>query len=211
MTRVPDAGSRQPRLRRRKPTPAAPDVAGRVLVVDAEGRGYRDDGIPSLVELAVVEIIDGRLMGGDFHTRLDPGAPINPYAQRVHRLGPKDLRGAPRFADVAAAFLAFLRDDPIVAHGAASDLALINHDLVVAGLEPLAPGRLCCTQRMAKRLLGEDMGRDALCDALGRARWARDAGHGALLDAQLTASCFLALARRPGCRAVQGVWVRKRG
>ena len=192
------------------PTRPPPDVHGRVVVLDTEGRGYREAGVPSLVELAAVEIVGGRRTGVAFHTLLDPDAVVNPFAGAVHGLSRDDVRGAPRFAEVAPAFLAFLGDSPAVAHGAGSDRAMLDHDLVVAGRPPLPPGRLACTERMAKRLLGTGLGLDGLCDALGIDRSARAARHGALIDAELTADCLLALARLPGYPALSGVHVSRR-
>ncbi|HYD65068.1 exonuclease domain-containing protein [Azospirillum sp.] len=182
-----------------------PDPRGRILVIDTEGRGYREDGVPSLCEIAVIELRDGRRTGRVFHTHLDPGAPINPFALAVHGLDEAFLRGQPRFADVAPALLAFFGDAPLVAHGAGGDRAMLDHDLRLAGMAPLAPGRLVCTQRLAARLLKAQYSLDALCDALGIDRSAREAGHGALVDASLTADCFLELARRPGYAAARGV------
>jgi len=192
--RSPDAADQGP-----------PDPRGRILVLDTEGRGYREDGVPSLCEIAVIELRDGRRTGRVFHTHLDPGAPINPFALAVHGLDEAFLRGQPRFADVAPALLAFLGDAPLVAHGAGGDRAMLDHDLRLAGMAPLTPGRLVCTQRLAARLLKAQYSLDALCDALGIDRSAREAGHGALVDASLTADCFLELARRPGYAAARGV------
>jgi len=186
-----------------------PDVHGRVVALDTEGRGYRHDGIPSLVELAAVEIVDGRRTGAAFHTLLDPDAAVNPFAEAVHGLSREDLRGAPRFVDVAPAFLTFLGNSPAVAHGAGSDLAMLDHDLALAGHPLLPPGRLACTDRMAKRLLKADLSLDGLCDVLGIDRRARAARHGALIDAELTADCLLALARLPGYATLRGVHVTR--
>jgi len=193
------------------PTRLSPDVHGRVVVLDTEGRGYRDAGVPSLVELAAVEIVGGRRTGVVFHTLLDPDAAVNPFAEAMHGLSRESLQGAPRFLEIAPAFLAFLGDSPAVAHGAGSDLAMLDHDLAVAGHSPLPPGRLACTERMAKRLLKADLNLNGLCDALGIDRGARAARHGALIDAELTADCLLALARLPGYAMLRGVHVSRAG
>lgn len=194
--RAPDAVDRGP-----------PDPNSRILVIDTEGRGDREDGVPSLCEIAAIELQGGRRTGRVFHSHLDPGAPVNPFALAVHGLDEAFLRGQPRFADVAPTLLAFLGDAPLVAHGAGGDRAMLDHDLRVAGMAPLAPGRLICTQRLAARLLKAQFSLDGLCDALGIDRTTRAAGHGALIDASLTADCFLELARRPGYAKARGVQV----
>ncbi|HYH18331.1 MAG TPA: exonuclease domain-containing protein [Azospirillum sp.] len=180
-----------------------PDPLGRILVIDAEGRGYREDGVPGLCEIAAIELRGGRRTSRVFHTHLNPGAPVNPFAAAIHGLDEAFLSGQPRFADVAPALLAFFGDAPLVAHGAGGDRAMLDHDLQLVGMAPLAPGRLVCTQRLAARLLKAQFSLDGLCDALGIDRSARAAGHGALVDASLTADCFLELARRPGYAAVR--------
>ncbi|HYG90615.1 MAG TPA: exonuclease domain-containing protein [Azospirillum sp.] len=180
-----------------------------IVVLDTEGRGYRDNGVPSLVELAAVEIVGGHRTEVAFHTLLNPDAAVNPFAEAVHGLSPENLQGAPRFGEMAPAFLAFLGVSPAVAHGAGSDLAMLDHDLAVAGRPPLPPDRLACTERMAKRLLKADLSLDGLCDALGVDRGVRAARHGVLIDAELTADCLLALARLPGYAMLRGVHVSR--
>lgn len=184
-----------------------PDPNARILVLDTEGRGLREDGLPSLCEIAAIELLDGRRTGRVFHAYVNPGAPINPFAAAVHGLDTAFLSTQPTFAETAPALLAFLGDAPLVAHGAGGDRAMIDHDLCLAGLPPLAPGRLTCTQRLAARLLKAQYSLDSLCDALGIDRSARAAGHGALVDADLTAACFLELTRHPDYANARGVRV----
>ncbi len=182
-----------------------PDLSGRVIAIDLEGRGYCDEGRFAMCEVAAIELINGRRTGRVFCTHLDPMSSVSYHAHAVHGLTQEFLAGKPTFAATAPDLIAFLGDAALVAHGAGSDRALLDHDLAAAGLSPVAPGRFVCTELIALRLFGVSLGLDALCDRLGVDRSARGALHGARVDAELAADCLLALARHPGFADVRGV------
>ena len=188
----------------------APDVRGRVVVVDVEMTGFADAGRNQVVELGAVEIMGGRPTGRTFHAYVNPQARFNPFATQVHRLTPAFLADKPLFAAVAPAFLEFLGSAPLVAHNAETDVRALNNDLQLAGMPPLPPGRAACSMRLAAALLGiRRIGLDALCDVFGVDRTPRSRGHSATMDVSLLAQCVLRMADMPGYGDVKGAWVLK--
>lgn len=188
----------------------APDVRGRLVVLDAEMTGFFD-GAPQLVEVAAVEIVGGMPTGRVFHSYVDPEGPVNPFATKIHGLTEAFLRGKPTFAEVAPKLLAFLGDAPLVAHNAKSDARALGNDLVLAGLEQIEAGRFTCTQRLGRRMLGgTDLSLDGLCGVFGIETGPRARGHSALVDARLLADCLLEMAKLPAYAEATDVQVMTR-
>jgi DNA polymerase III epsilon subunit len=182
------------------------DPLQRVVAIDAENSGWMKPGVPTVCELAAVEIVGGILTGRSFHSYVDPDAPISPHAQAIHGLSRKFLSGKPRFAQAFAAMMDFAADAPLVAHDAASDLASLNHDLAAAGMAPLPRERMRCTKQIARQLIpGGQMSLDALCAVLGIDTTPRARGHAALVDATLDAECLVALSAMDGFAAASAM------
>lgn len=124
---------------------------------------------------------------------------MNHVARDIHGITAGELRKAPRFADLHERFFAFLGErDPIVAHAIDNERELLSHELARMrlgqwGEKPL-PGRWLCTQTLFAELFPRaPKSLDAVCDKLSLDRSHRQAGHGALLDADLTADALLVM------------------
>ena len=103
------------------------------------------------------------------------------------------LADKPRFAERAGELIEFLGDCPLVAHNASFDFGFLNHELDHCGLP------LVCLTRMVDTLAidrsrhpGAKHSLDALCTRFGVDRSLR-IKHGALIDAQLLAACYVEL------------------
>ncbi len=115
----------------------------------------------------------------------------------MHGLTRDDLRGKPRFVDVAAEFMDFARGAEWIIHNAPFDVAFFDAELELAGLprSPSLYGGLVDTLALAREAFpGKRNGLDALCERFGISNAHRTL-HGALLDAQLLAEVYLAMTR----------------
>ena len=164
-------------------------------------KGLRQPGI--IIEIGCLEIVrEGTewVKARTWETRVNPDAPINPDAIKVHNIRPGDLKAAPRFPQVADELLAFLGEDLLVAHAYENEMDFLNYEFARCGRVPwgtdlFESSRFICTREMShERFPGASGSLDALCDRLWLDRSARFAHHGALLDADLTADAFLTLA-----------------
>lgn len=193
----------------------------RMVAIDTEttGLGPKD----RVIQIGAVEII-GRKLGKRFEVTIDPHMPIKQDATKVHGLTDKDVRGCPTFVDVIDKFLAFVGKADLVGHNLGFDIRMINREVNRLGLaskyttdvkfdlekhvrhDPTKKSDHANTQKMMGRVFpGEKKSLDFLCDKLGVDRSHRDT-HGALLDAELTALCYLGLTR--GSRDIfeQSAW-----
>lgn len=66
----------------------------------------------------------------------------------------RELKGLPRFADVAKEFLDAVGDAPLAAHNAGFDMAFLNEELVAAGFPPLRNEVVCTRAVMLTQAAG---------------------------------------------------------
>ncbi len=165
----------------------------REIVLDTETTGLDPAEGHRIVEIGAIELFNLIPTGAVFHRYLNPEREVSEEARAVHGLSAEKLRNAPRFADVAEEFLAFIGDAPLVIHNAEFDLRFLNSELARLGLAPLRQERVVDTMVLARRRFpGAPISLDALCSRLGIDRSARTF-HGALLDSQLLAEVYLEL------------------
>src|SRR3546814_21083503 len=78
-------------------------------------------------------------------------------AFKVHGLSDDFLKDKPVFASVAADFVAFVGEDPLVIHNAAFDMGFLNAELArIEGMPHLALERAIDTVRMARQKRSEE-------------------------------------------------------
>jgi DNA polymerase III subunit epsilon len=168
----------------------------RQVVLDTETTGLSWEKGNRVVEIGCVELLERRPTGRTFQRYLNPGREFEPGAQEVTGLTLEFLADKPRFADVAAEFLAFIDGAQLVIHNAAFDIGFLDYELSLLGA-----GHGCIRDRCRiedslllarQRFPGQRNSLDALCKRLGVDNSHRQL-HGALLDAQLLAEAYLAL------------------
>ncbi|HEY4137371.1 MAG TPA: DNA polymerase III subunit epsilon [Casimicrobiaceae bacterium] len=169
----------------------------RLLVLDTETTGLDPKQGHRIIEIAVVELNDRRPTGRHLHFYLNPERDIDAAATEVHGMTWEDLKHRPRFADIAAEFVAFAHGASWVIHNAPFDVAFIDAEFARARL-PLCGavyGSLIDTLSLARDAFpGKRNGLDALCERFAVSNAHRTL-HGALLDARLLADVYLAMTR----------------
>jgi DNA polymerase-3 subunit epsilon len=148
-----------------------------------------------VVEIAAVEIIDRRLTGRYFHTYLNPEQDIEIAAQAVHGLSWEMLKDKPVFAEIALAFIDFVKGAELVAHNAPFDIGFLNQELMKAKLDSLDSycPKLIDTLDLAKARRPDNKNTlTALCEDFSIPIEA-DTNAGCLMDANALAKLFLVL------------------
>lgn len=168
----------------------------RQVVLDTETTGLEPSEGHRIIEIGCVEIIDRRITGNNFHQYVQPDREIDSGAIEVHGITNEFLADKPRFAEIAASLIDYLRDSELIIHNAAFDVGFLNHEL---GLLPEDFGRIqdCCsvTDSLAlarKKHPGQRNSLDALCKRYEVNNSHRDL-HGALLDAEILAEVYLTM------------------
>ena len=100
----------------------------RQLLLDTETTGLDPRQGHRIIEIAAVELVDRRLTGRHLHFHLDPERDIDFGATEVHGLTRDDLRGKPRFVDIAPEFIDFAQGAEWIIHNAPFDVAFFDHE-----------------------------------------------------------------------------------
>jgi DNA polymerase-3 subunit epsilon len=165
----------------------------REIVFDTETTGLSPLAGDRMVEIGCVELINRVETGRTFHAYFNPQRSMPSGAEAVHGLSDAFLSDKPLFRDVAAELIDFLGDCPLVAHNASFDFGFLNHELNNCGRPLVSMDRMVDTLTLARsRHPGAKHSLDALCTRFGVDRSLR-IKHGALIDAQLLAQCYIEL------------------
>jgi DNA polymerase III subunit epsilon len=173
------------------------DVRMRQLILDTETTGLDPKQGHRIIELAGLEVVNRRATGRTVHFYLDPEREIDAGASEVHGMTWDDLKGKPKFRDVAAEFLEIARGAEWIIHNAPFDIAFLDVEFALAGLPGCRDvfGGLVDTLALARETFpGKRNSLDALCERFGVDNAHRTL-HGALLDAQLLTEVWLMLTR----------------
>ena len=150
-----------------------------------------------IIEIGCVELLSRRVSERVFHSHINPEREVELGATRVHGLTREDLAAKPKFAEIAAAFLDYIRGAELIIHNADFDVEFLNMELELARLGRLQDHAATITDTLvfAKELHpGKKNSLDALCERYFVDN-SRRTLHGALADAYLLAECYLAMTR----------------
>ncbi len=163
-------------------------------VIDVEGNGASP---PEIVELAMVQIVDGELRERQRHYFIRPETPISPHVTRIHGITNEDVASAPSIDDVADELMRWLDGAAIVGHN-----VKVEVDILARSLPDWSASKAIDTLRLA-RLVLPDLTSHSLENvgaSLGLTEQARRRSglghHSALFDATLTGLVFLELKAR---------------
>ena len=177
----------------------------RRIVLDTETTGLNARLGDRIIELGCVEIVSRRLTGNRFHRYVNPERDSEEGALKVHGLTREFLQDKPRFREIAAEFLEYVRGAELVIHNAAFDTEFLNRELALLELPPLEEhcASIVDTLRLAKEIHpGKKNSLDALCERY-QVDHSHRTLHGALLDAELRAEVYLAMTRGQGSLGIE--------
>lgn len=170
-------------------------MSERQIVLDTETTGLELAQGHRIIEIGCIELVSRRVSSNEFHHYLNPEREIDAGALAVHGITREFLQAKPRFGDVAASLLDYLRGAELIIHNAEFDVGFLNSELARAGLTERIDTlcRVTDTWQLAKKLHpGLKNGLDALCKRYGIDNSGREL-HGARLDARLLAEVYLAM------------------
>ena len=170
-------------------------MSERQVVLDTETTGLELAQGHRIIEVGCIEIVSRRVSANEFHHYLNPEREIDAGALAVHGITREFLLEKPRFADIAASLLEYLRGAELIIHNAEFDVGFLNAELARAGLTERIEQvcRVTDTWQLAKKLHpGLKNSLDALCKRYSVDNSGREL-HGARLDARLLADVYLAM------------------
>lgn len=168
----------------------------RQVILDTETTGLEAAQNHRIIEIGCVELVSRRATGRHFHRYLNPERDIDEGALAVHGISRARLEAEPKFAQIAAELVEFLRGAELVIHNAAFDVAFLDAEFAQLPGEPVTVASLCAvvdSLALARQMHpGQRNSLDALCKRYNIDNSGRQL-HGALLDAQLLGEVYLAM------------------
>jgi DNA polymerase-3 subunit epsilon len=177
----------------------------RRVVLDTETTGLNAGLGDRIIELGCIEILNRRVTENQFHRYVNPERRSEEGALRVHGITGEFLQDKPKFGEIAAEFLDYIRGAELVIHNAAFDVEFLNAELARAGHPPVEE---CCSGVVDSLALARELhpgkknSLDALCERY-QVDNAHRTLHGALLDASLLAEVYLAMTRGQDSLAIE--------
>jgi DNA polymerase-3 subunit epsilon len=168
----------------------------RQIVLDTETTGLEAAAGHRVIEIGCVELVNRRYTSKTFHRYVNPEREVEAGALEVHGIDDDFLSTQPTFAEIAPAFMDFVRGGELVIHNADFDVEFLNHELRRLSDMPRNI-RECCevldTLSLARKMHpGQRNSLDALARRYEVDNSMRDL-HGALLDAKILAEVYLAM------------------
>ena len=165
----------------------------RQIILDTEttgiGAGHR------IIEIGCLELVERKLTGSHYHTYLNPQRSVDEGAFKVHGISTEFLQDKPLFSDILQEFLQFIDGAELIIHNAPFDVGFLNAELKQANwpksLE-MHCGIIDTLVLAREKHQGQRNNLDALCKRYDVNNSNRQF-HGALLDAELLASVYLAM------------------
>jgi DNA polymerase-3 subunit epsilon len=168
----------------------------RQIILDTETTGISPLQGHRIIEIGCLELVNRRLTGKSFHHYLNPDRLVDPEAMAVHGIKDEFLLDKPRFAEVAEAFMDFVRGAELIIHNAPFDIGFLDHEIKLLGVDWGSLRQHCGVLDTLVMAKARHPGQKNNLNALAKRYFAdqRDRQyHGALLDAEILADVYLAM------------------
>ena len=167
----------------------------RFIVLDTETTGFSPEKGDKVIEIGCVEIIDRKITNNSYHVYINPNREVPYGAFKVHGISNEFLKDKPFFSEIFNDFVSYISDSPLIFHNAPFDIGFLKKEFLDLNKEvEILDGNRVIHDTLAlarKKFPDKKNNLDAVCDRLNINREKRDKGHGALIDAELTAEVYL--------------------
>ncbi len=168
----------------------------RQIFLDTETTGLEVRDGNRIIEIGCVEIIGRKLTHNNYHQYVNPDRESEEGALKVHGITTDFLSDKPRFEDIYADFLKYVKGAELIIHNAPFDVAFLDYEFSRLSGENIKLENYC--EITDSLVLARDMhpgqrnSLDALCKRYFIVNEHRQL-HGALLDSEILADVYLAM------------------
>ncbi|MGB1237988.1 MAG: DNA polymerase III subunit epsilon, partial [Pseudomonadales bacterium] len=138
----------------------------RQIVLDTETTGIEVSQGHNIIEIGAVELIKRRLTGNNYHQYVNPDRESEEEALAVHGITTEFLADKPKFRDISADFIEYVRGAELIIHNAPFDVGFLNEELRRNGCTEMIEDICTVTdslQMARKKHPGQKNNLDALC------------------------------------------------
>ena len=162
----------------------------RLLVLDTETTGLALENGDRVIEIGIIELIDGVKTGHNFQQYFNPNKKIEKSAQDIHGLTNEFLSDKPNFYEIVDEFNDYIKESTLIIHNASFDIKFLDFELENCGKKKINNEIIDTLNIAKKEFPGQSVSLDSLCKKLQINNSHRKL-HGALLDADLLSSVYL--------------------
>ena len=162
----------------------------RLLVLDTETTGLDLENGDRVIDIGIIELIDGVKTGHNFQQYFNPNKKIEKVAQDIHGLTNEFLSDKPNFYEIADEFNDYIKESTLIIHNASFDIKFLDFELENCGKKKINNEIIDTLNIAKKEFPGQSVSLDSLCKKLQINNSHRKL-HGALLDADLLSSVYL--------------------
>tara|TARA_Y100001958_G_scaffold132729_1_gene102511 strand:+ start:603 stop:1265 length:663 start_codon:yes stop_codon:yes gene_type:complete len=162
------------------------------IVLDTETTGISVADGHRIVEIGCIELDNLIPTKKKFHCYINPERKVSEKAFEVHGYSDDFLSKQKKFKEIVQDFLKFIDGKKLVIHNAAFDLAHINNELKILGMDKIK-NQIIDTLSIARdKFPGSSISLDALCKRY-RIDNSKRVQHTALIDCELLSKVYINL------------------
>ena len=141
----------------------------KLIVLDIETTGLHAKSGDRIVEIAGMELIDGRRTANTYYARINPECPVSAGATAVHGMTWDSLQHEPVFATIATPLYDFIAGSELIMCNAPFHLSFLDAEFKQLGIPSLTKTCVLTDTLLLARTLhpGEMNNLDALCRRYG--------------------------------------------
>ena len=162
------------------------------IVLDTETTGISVKDGHRIVEIGCIELENLIPTQKKFHYYLNPERKVSEKAFEVHGYSDEFLSKQKKFLEISEEFLNFIKGKKLIIHNAEFDLAHINNELSLLGLNQIQNETIDTLTLARNKFPGSPVSLDALCKRY-RIDNSKRTLHTALIDCDLLAKVYINL------------------
>ena len=162
------------------------------IVLDTETTGISVKEGHRIVEIGCIELDELIPTKNKFHCYLNPERKVSEKALEIHGYTDEFLSNKKKFIEISDEFLSFIKDKRLIIHNAEFDLAHINNELSLLGIQEIKNEVIDTLTLARDKFPGSSVNLDALCKRF-RIDNSRRVHHTALIDCELLSKVYVNL------------------
>ena len=167
----------------------------RHVFLDIETTGLNVEDGNRIIEIACIEMQNGKLTGDRRHFYVNPGRDSHEDATKIHGITSEFLGDKPKFSEIVLDLGGYLNNANVVIHHAPFNLGFLRLELGLLGMDPIehSAARVIDTLVMAKELFQDERNSiDELCERFELDHSSRTR-YGAMARAELLVEIYIKL------------------
>ena len=162
------------------------------IILDTETTGLSVQDGHRIVEIGCIEIDNFVPTNKKFHYYLNPQRKVSQQALKIHGYTDEFLSKKNKFKEIVKEFLEFIENKRLIIHNASFDLAHLNNELKILGMEKIKNEIVDTLELARDKFPGSSTSLDALCKRY-RIDNSKRSLHTALVDCDLLAKVYINL------------------